>query len=87
MKGGGPGRWGAFGVTMQRVKGPQGSVITPARAQAILDAALPFKDRQADFANGVRCEDPELLAYQACHKAATKARKDAAKADKAGGGA
>jgi hypothetical protein len=67
VKGGGPGRWGAFGVTMQRVKGPQGSTITPAQAQAILDAALPFKDRQADFANGKRCEDPELLAYQDTH--------------------
>ena len=41
--------------------------ITLARAKAILDDALPFSVRGSHYRAGVRCDDPDLLAFQDSH--------------------
>ena len=41
--------------------------ITFARAKAILDDALPFSVRGSHYRAGVKCADPDLLAFQNSH--------------------
>lgn len=41
--------------------------ITHARAKAILDDVLPFSVRGSHYRAGVKCDDPDLLAFQNSH--------------------